>query len=111
MRSILLLAHLVGAFIAIHGGSAALRRTSPSMMPYVEPQTANDASTQGGVVIMDTEEGVSRLPFVEVYGGRAYHYKDSKGKHYRQNDFRRRQESLQKTLENLPDAYETIRYI
>ncbi|GIX62140.1 glycerol-3-phosphate dehydrogenase [Babesia caballi] len=64
--------------IARQAAYAAVQRSAASLAPYVAPG-ALESGDDGGTVILDTAAGPSQLPFVEVYGGRAFHYKDPRG--------------------------------
>ncbi|ORM42204.1 uncharacterized protein BXIN_0991 [Babesia sp. Xinjiang] len=102
----ILVAVALGGYV--QQGSCALTQHVPAALtPYVVPGSLGEGE-HGGTVILDTAaEGISRLPFVEIAGGRAFHYKDPQDFH--ENDLKRRQESLQKAPGYETDACETMR--
>ncbi|KAK1444386.1 hypothetical protein BgAZ_102920 [Babesia gibsoni] len=86
--------------------TSAKQKHSAVMTPYVAP-IDDEGQDPSGCVIIDNSDTGSSVPFVEVYGGKAYHY--SNPKDYHSNDFKRRQEALINETDNQTDAYEIMR--
>ncbi|GFE52825.1 hypothetical protein BaOVIS_002290 [Babesia ovis] len=88
-----------------HGYCTSSQHSSAALTPYVVPGSSSDGS-KGGTVILDNTKGATRLPFVEIYGGRAFNYKDPQD--YNENDLKHREEQLEKLQGYETDAYETM---
>ncbi|EDO07736.1 hypothetical protein BBOV_III001690 [Babesia bovis T2Bo] len=88
------------------GRCTSTHRNNSALTPYVAHNDANEVSN-GGTVILDNSNDAARLPFVEVYGGRAFHYENPKD--FISNDLAERQKELQNLPAYETDAYETMR--